>query len=214
MFELSQDHEDFRKVVRDFAEKEVALPTSPKWDAAACFPTDLVPKMGDLGLFGIPLPEEYGGAARAATSPPSASRSRRSAGSTSRSAITLSAGVGLGINPIYRFGTEEQKQRGCPTCGRARSAASASPSRRPAATPAAPAPDAVRERRRVGDRRREGVHHQLRHADHLGGHGDGPHRRDGQHRDLDDHGARRHAGLHRRAARTASWAGTPPTRTA
>ena len=49
MFELSQDHEDFRKVVRDFAEKEVA-PHLAAWDAAAHFPTDLVPKMGDLGL--------------------------------------------------------------------------------------------------------------------------------------------------------------------
>ena len=61
MFELSQDHEDFRMVVRDFAAKEVA-PNIAKWDAASHFPTDLVPKMGELGLFGLVVPEEYGGA--------------------------------------------------------------------------------------------------------------------------------------------------------
>ena len=61
MFELSQDHEDFRMVVRDFAEKEVA-PNIAKWDAAAFFPTDLVPKRGHLGLFGRVVPEECGGA--------------------------------------------------------------------------------------------------------------------------------------------------------
>ncbi|MDV3223138.1 acyl-CoA dehydrogenase family protein, partial [Intrasporangium sp.] len=62
MFELSQEHEDFRKVVRDFAEKEVA-PNIAEWDRNEHFPTDLVPKMGELGLFGLVVPEEYGGSA-------------------------------------------------------------------------------------------------------------------------------------------------------
>ena len=60
MFELSQDHEDFRKVVRDFAEREVA-PHVAQWDKDHHFPADLVPKMGDLGLFGLVVPEEFGG---------------------------------------------------------------------------------------------------------------------------------------------------------
>ena len=69
--------------------------------------------MGELGLFGLVVPEEYGGCGRA-TSPRCAWPSRSSAGSTSRSASRSSAGVGLGINPILTFGTEEQKQRWLP----------------------------------------------------------------------------------------------------
>ena len=60
MFELSKDHEDFRKVVREFAEAEVE-PHVAQWDREHHFPTDLVPKMGDLGLFGLVVPEEFGG---------------------------------------------------------------------------------------------------------------------------------------------------------
>jgi alkylation response protein AidB-like acyl-CoA dehydrogenase len=63
--------------------------------------------MGGLGLFGLVFPEAYG--ARAPRSPRCASPSRRSGGPTSLG-ITLSAGVGLGANPIFSFGTEEQRQ--------------------------------------------------------------------------------------------------------
>jgi short-chain 2-methylacyl-CoA dehydrogenase len=113
MFELSQDHEDFRMVVRDFAEKEVA-PNIAKWDAAAHFPTDLVPKMGDLGLFGLVVPEEYGGAGDSGDFT-SLCVAIEELGRVDQSiGITLSAGVGLGINPILTYGTEEQKQRFLP----------------------------------------------------------------------------------------------------
>jgi short-chain 2-methylacyl-CoA dehydrogenase len=113
MFELSQDHEDFRAVVRDFAEKEVA-PNIAKWDAAAYFPTDLVPKMGDLGLFGLVVPEEYGGAGESGDFT-SLCVAIEELGRVDQSiGITLSAGVGLGINPILTYGTEEQKQRFLP----------------------------------------------------------------------------------------------------
>ncbi len=111
MFELSKDHEDFRKVVRDFATAEVE-PHVAQWDREHHFPTDLVPRMGDLGLFGLVVPEEYGGAGADFTSLCVAieelGRVDQSVG------ITLSAGVGLGINPILTFGTEEQKQRWLP----------------------------------------------------------------------------------------------------
>ena len=60
MFELSKEHEDFRRVVREFAEAEVE-PHIAEWDKAHHFPSDLVPKMGDLGLFGLVVPEEFGG---------------------------------------------------------------------------------------------------------------------------------------------------------
>ncbi|HST48315.1 acyl-CoA dehydrogenase family protein [Jatrophihabitans sp.] len=110
-FELSADHEVFRKVVRDFAESEVA-PHVAKWDREHYFPVELIPKMGELGLFGLVVPEEYGGAGADFTSLCVAieelGRVDQSIG------ITLSAGVGLGINPILSFGTEEQKQQWLP----------------------------------------------------------------------------------------------------
>jgi short-chain 2-methylacyl-CoA dehydrogenase len=110
-FELSQDHELFRKVVRDFAEAEVS-PNVAKWDREHFFPTELMPKMGELGLFGLVVPEQYGGAAADFTSLCVAieelGRVDQSIG------ITLSAGVGLGINPILTFGTDEQKRRWLP----------------------------------------------------------------------------------------------------
>ena len=115
MFELSKEHEDFRKVVREFAEAEVG-PHIAQWDRDAHFPTDLVPKMGDLGLFGLVVPEEYGGSAGGDGADFTAlvvaleelGRVDQSIG------ITLSAGVGLGINPILTYGTEEQKHRFLP----------------------------------------------------------------------------------------------------
>ena len=115
MFELSQDHEDFRAVVRDFAEREVA-PNIAKWDAAAYFPTDLVPKMGELGLFGLVVPEELGGTAGEGGSDfTSLCVAIEELGRVDQSiGITLSAGVGLGINPILTYGNDEQKQRFLP----------------------------------------------------------------------------------------------------
>ena len=60
MFELSKDHEDFRAVVRDFA-TEAVEPHVAQWDRDHHFPADLVPRMGELGLFGLVVPEAYGG---------------------------------------------------------------------------------------------------------------------------------------------------------
>ncbi|MGH8862320.1 MAG: acyl-CoA dehydrogenase family protein [Jatrophihabitantaceae bacterium] len=111
MFELSQDHETFRKVVRDFAEKEIA-PHVAQWDREHHFPVDVVHAMGELGLFGLVVPEEYGGAGADFTTLCVAieelGRVDQSIG------ITLEAGVGLGINPILTYGTDEQKQHWLP----------------------------------------------------------------------------------------------------
>jgi short/branched chain acyl-CoA dehydrogenase len=111
MFELSAEHEAFRKVVRDFAEREVA-PHVAQWDREHHFPVPVVQAMGDLGLFGLVVPERYGGAGGDFTSLCVAieelGRVDQSIG------ITLEAGVGLGINPILTYGTEEQKQRWLP----------------------------------------------------------------------------------------------------
>jgi alkylation response protein AidB-like acyl-CoA dehydrogenase len=110
-FELSEDHETFRKVVRDFAESEIA-PHVAKWDREHHFPGDLVHKMGELGLFGLHAPEEFGGAGADFTTLCVAieelGRVDQSVG------ITLEAAVGLGINPILTYGTDEQKQRWLP----------------------------------------------------------------------------------------------------
>ncbi len=85
-YELSAEHEAFRRSVREFAEAEIA-PHAAEWDRKHHFPSDVVQKMGALGLLGLTAPEEYGGAgltARRARSRRCAWRSRRSAGSTSR----------------------------------------------------------------------------------------------------------------------------------
>ena len=111
MFELSKEHEDFRAVVREFAEAEVA-PHIAAWDREEHFPVDLIPKMGDFGLFGLVVPEEFGGADGDFTSLCVAieelGRVDQSIG------ITLSAGVGLGINPILTYGSQEQKEQYLP----------------------------------------------------------------------------------------------------
>jgi alkylation response protein AidB-like acyl-CoA dehydrogenase len=59
-WELSEEHEMLRKMVRDFAESEIA-PHAAQWDIDHHFPVDVVRKMGELGLFGIVFPEEFGG---------------------------------------------------------------------------------------------------------------------------------------------------------
>ena len=110
-FELSREHESFRQSVREFAAAEVA-PHVAQWDKDHHFPVDLIKKMGDLGLFGITAPEEFGGADGDFTSVCVAieelGRVDQSIG------ITLEAGVGLGINPILTFGSQEQKEQWLP----------------------------------------------------------------------------------------------------
>ena len=114
MFELSQDHEDFRRLVRDFAEGEVA-PHVEKWDAESHFPAELVPKMGELGLFGINAPEEYGGSGIGEGGFTYLCLAIEELGRIDQSVgITLSAGVGLGINPILSFGSTAQKEEYLP----------------------------------------------------------------------------------------------------
>jgi short/branched chain acyl-CoA dehydrogenase len=110
-FEFAEEQEAFRKVVRDFAVTEIE-PHAARWDEEHIFPVDTVGKMGDLGLFGLVFPEAYGGTGADFTTLCIAieeiGRIDQSMG------ITLSAGVGLGANPIHRFGTDEQKDRWLP----------------------------------------------------------------------------------------------------
>ena len=110
-FDLSDEHEAFRKVVRDFAEREVA-PHCEEWDRDHVFPTETVLAMGELGLFGLVFPEEFGGSGADFTT---LCLAIEELGRVDQSiGITLEAGVGLGANPIFTFGTEAQKQQWLP----------------------------------------------------------------------------------------------------
>lgn len=116
MFELSREHEEFRRTVREFAEAQVA-PHAARWDREHHFPTDVVHQMGDLGLFGLTAPEEFGGAGLDASEGPFTSLcvAIEELGRVDQSmGITLQAGVGLGINPVLTYGTQEQKETWLP----------------------------------------------------------------------------------------------------
>jgi len=109
--EFTDEHEALRRTVRDFAESEIA-PHAADWDRDHHFPVDVVRAMGDLGLFGIPFPEEYGGGGGDLTMLCIAIEELARVDHSM--AITLEAGVGLGAAPIHKYGTEEQKQRWLP----------------------------------------------------------------------------------------------------
>ncbi|GAB34431.1 acyl-CoA dehydrogenase family protein [Gordonia otitidis] len=109
--ELSQEYTDLIGSVRDFAQSVVA-PVSATHDAEHSFPYEVVSQMGKMGLFGLPFPEEYGGMGGDYFA---LSLALEELGKVDQSvAITLEAGVSLGAMPIYKFGTEEQKQRYLP----------------------------------------------------------------------------------------------------
>jgi len=107
-FRLSSEQEAFRQTVRDFAEKVIG-PRAEEMDESGEFPVDIVLQMGELGLFGLPFPEAYGGAGADFTTLCVAIEELARVDSSM--AITLEAGVGLGAMPLYLFGTEQQKQR-------------------------------------------------------------------------------------------------------
>ena len=115
-FELSAEHEQFRRSVRDFAQAEIA-PYAAQWDREHHFPTDVVHKMGSLGLMGLTAPEEYGGSGLAGEDGgfTSLCLAIEEIGRVDQSmGITLSAAVGLGVNPILTFGTEAQRAEHLP----------------------------------------------------------------------------------------------------
>lgn len=107
-FKLSEEHEMIRKMVRDFAKNEVA-PTAAERDEEERFDRELFDKMAELGLTGIPWPEEYGGIGSDylayVIAVEELSRVCASTG------VTLSAHTSLAGWPIYKFGSEEQKQK-------------------------------------------------------------------------------------------------------
>jgi alkylation response protein AidB-like acyl-CoA dehydrogenase len=110
-FDLSPDHELIRRTVRDFAEGEVA-PVAEELDRTKSFPYEIVAKLGALGLMGIPFPQEYGGGGGDTLAYVLAVEELTRVDSSV--AITLCAHTSLGTQPIYLFGSEEQKREWLP----------------------------------------------------------------------------------------------------
>ena len=110
-FALTDEHEQLRATVAEFA-RDVVAPAIGGFYERGEFPYDIVTRMGKLGLFGLPFPEQYGGMGGDLVALCLALHELARVDSSV--AITLEAGVALGAMPIYRFGTEEQKARWLP----------------------------------------------------------------------------------------------------
>jgi short/branched chain acyl-CoA dehydrogenase len=108
---LPREYQDLRDTVAEFA-RTVVAPVSAKHDEEYSFPYEVIAKMGEMGLFGLPFPEEYGGMGGDYFA---LALAVEELGKVDQSvAITLEAGASLGAMPIYRFGTEEQKRKWLP----------------------------------------------------------------------------------------------------
>src|SRR5450759_2034183 len=111
-FKFTEEHLLIKQTVRDFAEKEIA-PRAEDIDSTDKFPTDIFTRMGDLGILGIPFAEAYGGSGGDYLSLLIALEEiARVSGSV---AIILDAHTSLCCEPIYQFGTEEQKKKYLPS---------------------------------------------------------------------------------------------------
>jgi butyryl-CoA dehydrogenase len=110
-FELNEEHRMVRDMVRDLARNEIA-PRTAQVDKTEEFPSDNIQKMAELGLLGLPYPEEYGGGGGDYLGYAIAVEEiARACGST---ALIYVAHVSLGCGPIYDFGSEEQKRKWLP----------------------------------------------------------------------------------------------------
>ncbi len=110
-FNLSEEQKMIRKTVKDFAEKEIA-PRSMEMDRTGEMPPDIISKISQMGLLGLPIPEEYGGSGGSFFSYVIAVEElSRACASTG---VTVETHVSLGMEPIYYWGTEEQKKKYLP----------------------------------------------------------------------------------------------------
>lgn len=119
-YELTPEQQKLQDTVRAFAD-EVVAPAAYQYDTERRLPLDIIAQMGDLGLFGLPFPKEIGGQGKDYLSLCLAVEALARVDQSI--AVTLEAGVGLGIQPIYRHGTDEQKQRWLPDLLRGRALA-------------------------------------------------------------------------------------------
>ena len=106
--DLTEEQVAFRDAVREFA-TEVIAPAAAELDRTATFPLEIVRRLGELGVFGLPFPEEVGGLGSDLLTLCLCLEELGRADSSV--AITVEAAVGLGANPIHRFGTPEQRER-------------------------------------------------------------------------------------------------------
>jgi len=106
-FHFNEEQHMMRRMVRDFAEKEIA-PFIPVMEETEQFPRHIVKKMGEMGLMGIPVPEEWGGVGADFVSYILAINEISKVSATL--GVILSVHTSVGTNPILYFGTEEQKQ--------------------------------------------------------------------------------------------------------
>ncbi|MEV4145195.1 acyl-CoA dehydrogenase family protein [Amycolatopsis sp. NPDC049691] len=111
-FRLDEEYESLRKTVEDFAHAEVAPVIGELYEKEE-FPYAIVAKMGEMGLFGLPFPEEFGGMGGDYFALCLALEELARVDSSV--AITLEAGVSLGAMPIFRFGSQEQKEKWLPS---------------------------------------------------------------------------------------------------
>src|ERR1700731_3017223 len=107
-FELSEEQRALQQTLREFAAAEIA-PHVAEWDRTSRFPAATIRKLGELGVMGLPFPEQYGGVGAGTLS--FAVALEGLARVDSSVAITVAASVSLGGAPILNFGTEQQKQR-------------------------------------------------------------------------------------------------------
>jgi short-chain 2-methylacyl-CoA dehydrogenase len=110
-FDLSDEHQLIRRTVREFAEEKVA-PVAGELDREHRFPYELVAEMAELGLMGMPIPEEYGGGGTDTLSYAIAVEELTRIDSSV--AITMAAHISLGTMPIFLFGSEEQRREWLP----------------------------------------------------------------------------------------------------
>src|ERR671915_234333 len=110
-FDLTDEQQAIRKLVRDFALGEVK-PVGEELDRTKSFPYEIVAKLGELGLMGIPYPEEYGGGGADNLSYAIAIEELTRVDSSV--GVTVAAHTSLGTWPIYAFGTDEQKREWLP----------------------------------------------------------------------------------------------------
>ena len=181
-YTLSDEHEELRRTVADFA-RDVVRPVIGGYYERAEFPYDLVARMAKLGLFGLPFPAEFGGMDGDLLA--FGLVLEELARVDSSVAITLEAAVALGAMPIYRFGTDDQRRRWLPgLCSGEHLAAFGLTE----AGGGSDIPGGMRTTARLeqgdggaGDaewvvERDQVVHHQLGDHDHLPGHSAGHHR--------------------------------------